>query len=108
MQLNVGDSVGGIYKSGTGDDAKWELVEDKINKITITKKYGRRYFTKSRFNPLDADDVDSNTEIIEDAIGKGYIITREVFGLNDKTRPFAENWVKWANENKDKAVSVLD
>ena len=26
----------------------------------------------------------------------------------DKTRPFAENWVKWANKNKDKAVSVLD
>ena len=40
MQLNVGDSVGGIYKTGTGDDAKWELVEDKINKITITKKAG--------------------------------------------------------------------
>ena len=108
MQLNVGDSVGGIYKKSKNGEDFWELVEDKINKITITKKYGRRYFTKSRFNPLDADDVDSNTDMMEDAIGKGYIITREVFGLNDKTRPFAENWVKWANENKDKAVSVLD
>ena len=57
--------------------------------------------------PLDADDVDSNTDMMEYAIGKGYIITREVFGLNDKPRPFAENWVKWANENKDKAVSIL-
>ena len=45
--------------------------------------------------------------MMEDAIGKGYIITREVFGLNDKTRPFAENWVKWANENKDKAVGLI-
>ena len=107
MQLNVGDSVGGIYKTGTGDDERWELIEDKINKITITKKCGRRYFTKSRFNPLDADDVDSNTDMIEDAIGQGYIITKEVFGLNEKTRPFAENWVKWANDNKDKAVSIL-
>ena len=100
MQLNVGDSVGGIYKKSKNGEDFWELVEDKINKITITKKYGRRYFTKSRFN--------SNTDMMEDAIGKAYIITREVFGLNDKTRPFAENWVKWANENKDKAVSVLD
>ena len=108
MQLNVGDSVGGIYKKSKNGEDFWELVEDKINKITITKKYGRRYFTKSRFNPLDADDVDSNTDMMEDAIGKGYIITREVFGLNDKTRSYAERWIKWANENKDKAVSVLD
>ena len=97
MQLNVGDSVGGIYKKSKNGEDFWELVEDKINKITITKKYGRRYFTKSRFNPLDADDVDSNTDMMEDAIGKGYIITREVFGLNDKTRPFAERWIKKRN-----------
>ena len=106
LQLNVGDSVGQLYDNQT--TGNWELVEDKINKITITKKYGRRYFTKSRFNPLDADDVDSNTDMMEDAIGKGYIIVREVFGLNDKTRPFAERWIKWANENKDRAVSILD
>ena len=108
MQLNIGDSVGGIYKSGTGDDAKWELTEDKINKITITKKAGRRYFTKSKFYPLDADDVDSNTEMMEESVNKGYIITREVFGLNDITRPFAERWIKWANENMDKAVGILE
>ena len=104
MQLNVGDSVGQINKTSTGE---WKFYEDKINKITVTKKYGRRYFTKSVFYPLDADDVDDNTKDMEDAIGKGYIIAREVFGLNDKTRPFAERWIKWANENKDKPVSVL-
>lgn len=105
--LNIGDSVGGIYKKSKDGKEFWELVEDKINKITITKRYGRRYYTKSRFYPLDADDVDDNTKQMENVIGKGYIITKEVFGLNDKTRPFAENWVKWANENMDKAVSVL-
>ena len=105
--MNIGDSVGGIYKITKNGKEFWELVEDKINKITITKKYGRRYFTKSRFYPLDADDVDSNTKMMEKCIGKGYIITREVFGLNEKTRPFAESWVKWANENPDKAVSIL-
>jgi hypothetical protein len=30
-----------------------------------------------------------------------------VFGLNEITRPKAENWIKWANENKDKAVGLL-
>ena len=59
LQLNVGDSVGQINKTSAGE---WKLYEDKINKITITKKYGRRYFTKSVFYPLDADDVDNNTK----------------------------------------------
>ena len=108
MQLNVGDSVGGIYKKSKNGEDFWELIEDKINKITVTKKHGRRYFTKSVFYPLDADDVDNNTKEMEESIGQGYILTKEVFGLNEKTRPYAERWIKWANENKDKAVSVLD
>ena len=48
---------------------------------------------------------------MEKAVGKGYIFTKEVFGIfgiNDITRPFAENWIKWANKNMDKAVSVLE
>lgn len=106
--MNIGDTVGGLYIRERNGKNEWVLIEDKIQKITITKKYGRRYFTKSKFMPLDADDVDSNTEMMEEAIGKGYIITGEVFGLNDKTRPFAENWVKWVNDNMDKAVSILE
>lgn len=106
MQLNVGDSVGAIYKRNKGGQDYWELVEDQINKITLTKKYGRRYFTKSQFYPLDADDVDNNTKVMEESIGQGYILTSEVFGLNDKTRSYAERWVKWANENMDKAVPI--
>ena len=104
LQLNVGDSVGQINKTSAGE---WKLYEDKINKITVTKKYGRRYFTKSKFYPLDADDVDNNTKEMEESIGKCYIIVREVFGLNEKTRFHAERWVKWANENKDKAVGLI-
>lgn len=106
--MNVGDSVGAIYKKSKDGKVFWQLVEDKINKTVITKKSGRRYYTKSKFYPLDADDVDNNTWQMEEAIGKGYIITSEVFGLNEKTRPFAEGWVKWANENMDKAVSIFD
>ena len=90
--LNVGDYVGQINKDSSG---VWKLYKDKINKITTTKKYGRRYFTKTVFRPLDADDVDNNTKDMEESIGKGYIIVREVFGLNDKTEPYAERWIKW-------------
>ena len=101
--LNVGDSVGQLNKDSNG---VWKLYEDKINKITITKKYGRRYFTKSVFLPLDADDVDENTSDMEKSIGNGYIIVREVFGLNNKTRSYAERWVEWANNNPDEAVGL--
>lgn len=106
--MNIGDSLGAIYKKSRDGKEYWELVEDKINKIAITKRRGRTYYTKKKWLPLDADDVDSNTKQMEEAIGKGYIIVREVFGLNEKTRPFAENWVKWANENMDKAVSIWE
>ena len=39
--LNIGDYVGQINKDSSG---VWKLYKDKINKITTTKKYGRRYF----------------------------------------------------------------
>lgn len=104
--LNVGDMVGGLYKRSDGKEEFWELIEDKINKITVTKKYGRRYFTRKVFRPLDADEVDNNTKEMEESVGKGYIITREVFGLNEITRLLAERWVKWANENPGKVEGV--
>ena len=44
---------------------------------------------------------------LEESIGEGYIIVREVFGLNNKTEPYAERWIKWANENPDKATGLI-
>lgn len=102
--LKVKDSVGGIYKRTKDGKEEQYLLEDTINKIVETKN-GRKYYTKSKFRPLDADDIDDNTEIQENA--KGYIITKEVFGLNDITRPIAEKWIEWANENMDKAVGIV-
>lgn len=106
--LHLGNSVGYIGKGIKDGTEQWILTEDKITKIDQTKKYGERYHTKSKFYPLDAEDVDSNTKIMEKAVGKGYILTKEVFGINDITRPFAENWIKWANKNMDMAISVLE
>lgn len=42
--LNIDDYVGQINKDSSGT---WKLYKDKINKITVVKKYGRRYFAKS-------------------------------------------------------------
>ncbi len=102
--LKVGDSVGAIYEFVVGGNKEFRLVEDKINKISQSTS-GRKYYTRKKFTPLDADDVDDNTKLQESA--NGYIIVREVFGLNDITREKAEKWIEWANNNKDNAVSVL-
>lgn len=104
--LSVGESVGGLYKRTVDGKEFWELIEDKIDRITNTKKYGRRYFTRKVFYPLNADDVDQNTKEMEECVGKGYIVTNEVFGLNDITRLKAEKWVKYANENPENVEAV--
>lgn len=101
--LKVGDSVGGIYKRNKDGIEEWYLLEDKINKI-VENKSGKKYYTKSKFRPLDAEDVDEDTETQEQA--NGYILTKTVFALNDITRSKAEKWVEWANSNIDKAVSI--
>lgn len=102
--LKVGDSVGGIYKGLKNGIDGWYLCEDKINKI-VELKCGKRYHTKSKFHPLDAEDIDSTTRMQEKA--EGYIITKEVFGLNEITRPKVENWIKWANSNPEQSVSLI-
>ena len=102
--LKVGDSVGAIYKRNKDGIEKWYLCEDKINKI-VELKSGKKYYTKSKFHPLDVEDVDGNTKIQEEATG--YILTRAVFGLNDNTRLKAEKWIEWASENMDKAVGII-
>ena len=102
--LKIRDRIGAIYKYERDGKKSWDLREDVINKIVITKN-GVKYHTKSKFHPLDADEVDSNTEIQER--GVDYILTGEVFCLNDITRPQSENWIRWANENMSKAVSIL-
>lgn len=103
--MKIGDSVGGIYKRSKEGIEEWYLCEDKINKIVELKR-GKKYYTKSKFYPLDAEDIDSNTKNQEEA--KGYILTKEVFGLNDITRPKVEKWIEWANKNTDKAVGIFD
>ncbi len=63
-----------------------------------------RVYTK-RFNALDIDEIQSNTEIMEKA--DNYILVREVVLLNEITRPKYERWVKWANDNPDEVKSIL-
>lgn len=102
--LNVGDYVGQI---NTDSNGTWKLYKDKINKVAITKKYGRRYHTKSLFYPLDADDVDNNTKLMGD-FSTSFVLTKEVFGLNEITEKRAEKWIKWANDNPDKLWYWMD
>ena len=88
-------------------------VKVQLVKLLKTEKV-ENIIQKSKFVPLDADDVDSNTEMQEKA--KGYIITREVFGLNDITRPMAEKiglsgqmkiWIRWKVLYKNRCFKII-
>lgn len=96
LDFNIGDSVGEIYKRS---DDKWVLLECKITSISITRK-GITVKAPKSFNPLDGEELMDNTKDMQNA--DGYILTKEVFVLNDITRPKAERWVEWANKNPDK------
>ena len=96
LDFNIGDSVGEIYKRS---DDKWVLLECKITSISITRK-GITVKAQKRFNPLDGEKLINTTEDMQNA--DGFILINEVFVLNDITRPKAERWVEWANNNPEK------
>lgn len=103
--MKVGSYIGLIRKvQEPNGNELWKLYESKVTRITQNSK-GTKIYSKG-FYPLDAEDVELNTEAQEEA--NGYILTREVFELNDITRPKAERWIEWANANMDKAVSILE
>ena len=102
--MKVGEYIGGLYKRVLPDGKEeWVLHESKITKIVQNSK-GTKVYSKG-FYPLDVDEIESNTKIMEDA--DNYILVREVVLLNEIVRPKYERWLKWANENPDKVKSIL-
>lgn len=95
LNFDIGDSVGEIYKR----NEKWVLLECKITSISITRK-GITVKAPKCFNPLDGEELIDNTKDMEDT--NGLIFKDSVFVLNDITRPKAERWIEWANNNPDK------
>lgn len=102
--MKVGSSVGMITKRNIDGVEQWALIEDKVKQISELKS-GKRIYTKSKFRPLDFDDVCNNTEIMEN---KDFVIVREVFELTPKVRKRANEWIVWANDNPDRVKSILD
>jgi hypothetical protein len=106
-RIKYGESVGMIQRVICDKDGKgpyWRLVESPIREIKENKT-GKHVKTKDRFYTLDAEEIEDTTETIENA--EGYIIVHEPFLLTKRARIIAERWVKWANENPDKATSLL-
>ena len=100
----VGESIGALYKKDSPDGKKiWYLCEGKVTKI-VQNSRGTKVHSK-RFYPIDLEEIETNTELMKDA--DGYILTREVFLLTPEIREKCERWVKWANENPDKAVGLI-
>lgn len=104
--MKVGDAIGGIYKKiNPGGSEVYELVETTIKKITETKR-GKTVYPAKHFYSMDADEIESATEVMENA--KGFIIQREVVLLTPAIREHFEKWVAWANANPDEVKSLLE
>ena len=105
MRVKVGNYIGLIRQAIDSNGKEfWKLSESKITRIVQNSK-GTRIYSKN-FYPLDVEEVELNTKMQEEA--QGYILMHEPFELNDITRLKAERWIEWANENIDKAASILD
>ena len=103
--MKVGSYIGLIRKvQDLEGNEFWGLYESKVTRI-VQNRNGTKIYSKG-FYPFDAEEIELNTEMQEEA--QGYILTREIFELNDITRPKVERWIEWANANMDKAVSILE
>lgn len=102
IKCKVGDSIGMINKKYNEENFEWYLIEGKITGMRISKD-GIKIESK-KFRPLDYEDVMSNNDILMG--GKNIMLVQEVLLLTDEVRQRVEPWIKWANENKDKAVPI--
>lgn len=103
--MKVGSCIGLICKTKDANGNEfWKLSESKVTRI-VQNKNGIKLYSKG-FYPLDIEEVEFNTKFQEGA--QGYILTREVFELNDVTRSKAERWIEWANANMGKAVGIWE
>lgn len=102
--MKVGDSIGGLYKKTKPDGTEmWELSEGKITKI-VQNSRGTKIYSK-RFYPIEIEEIEDNTKVMASA--DGWINTREVVWLTPEIRRKCERWVEWANNNPEKAVSLI-
>lgn len=104
MQIKVGDYIGALYRKQAPDGKQiWYLCDARVTKI-VQNSRGTKVYSK-RFYPIDLEDIETNTELMAEA--DGWILTREVMLLTPDVRAKCEAWVKWANDNPDKAVGLI-
>ena len=103
IPCSIGDKIGYIQKRHP--EGKWELLEDTIKEIRISKR-GVRICQTEHFIAMDANEVLSNTNIMRKLDES--VLVREVFFLDDKLRKKAESWINWANQYPDTAKNCFE
>ena len=102
--IKVGDAIGMLEEGKWADGTEgWKLLECPIKRIVQSKRDTKVY--SDRFYPLDLEDIESNTEIMQDA--QGWILTKEVMLLTPEIRAKCEKWVEWANSNLEKVMPAI-
>lgn len=101
--IKVGDTIEMLNNGKWADGTEgWKLLECPIKRITQTKRGTKVY--SDRFYPLDLEDIESNTDIMQDA--QGWIFTKEVMLLTPEIRAKCERWIEWANSNPEKVMPL--
>lgn len=97
LPFEIGDYIGYIGHYHNSEKEWYELKTAKITRVVIKKGEVIVHAPKC-FNPIDAEELTYNTEIME---SDDLIIKGEPFVLNQKTKPTAEKWVKNATEHPE-------
>ncbi len=100
--LNAGDMLGSISQVTVNDEQVWRLIESPIIGILMNRKCTR--YWSERFPLLNVEDVELNTCMVQNMTNTDCIFIEEVFHLNDTTKPIAENWVKYLNDNEYRSL----
>ena len=103
IPCSPGDKLGYIQRHHP--DGRWELFEETICSISVSKN-GIRIGKTKHFYSQNVEHIVANTELFKSL--KDSVLVHEIFFLDDQTREKAERWIKWANEQPDEVRSILD
>ena len=98
--ITIKDKIGYILMCSRDEKKEYKFIEAKIKSIKTTKK-GTFIYT-NEFRPLDAEDVELNTEMIKN--GKGCIMCNEAFITNKELSEHFKKVVDYWNEHGAKSI----
>lgn len=94
--IKIGDKIGMIIKYL--NPRKYELIEDNVKSIVVTKN-GVKVCSKKSFFPLELHEIELNTSMMKK--DKKLILKGEPVLIDDELRKRMNDWCMFATEHYD-------